>query len=1085
MRNGFLLACLLVAPVLVWAGEADPRAAAEAFLKPLGPLPADKYAIALLKDDSLPNHDPKLADEFADLLRKGGHEVTLINADHLCNPFLVTTARFDMLFLPSCHTLPGEAGPVIKAYCDKGGDLAALGTPAFRNTLAKIGGRWLSKDDWRKLLNAQPTARVLFSFDDEDLSKWQRHTNAPDSPITRELVPGQEGKALQVVIPNMTGWDGFASPNLDKPFPPGHTLTCLWAKAGDVGGGSVPRDEREKTRGTEAPPTDKLMLEWRERDGSRWIATFSLKERGVDNPSPSQGEGREKVGPQDGPDPKAPPSPSPSLKGRGVEGGWTRIVLAPSDFKFWQSVPTRGGPGDCFKPENAEQLVLGVAHTHTGPRTGRYEFLIDQLGTAPAPPGLSDVEGKLLPPPILENFSPSYKFYAIHEVESLWRRSAWRLGDYGEPLRSLPKVIYAHHTRPTGKGLRKHRTWRWIPLVEARGADGPLRGIPCSLYVDFTTSGIRFSLGVDAPEWLTKPWFRELVADAVNRTSAGVFFQEAGSPFFTYRLGDDVPFGGTAGNLSRFPSPNSRLEYELALAHRVQERHDFFNGTRLTLTIAPRRMASGMDKVVTPFSKPSDEDKILGVSLCRDREREFPMFGADRLAAWRVQHRFDVIRHEVSLFVPTLQAQRTYVKAQDGDFWLDGKKWYPHGVNYMPSTGIGVEDNEYFEYWLDAKAYDPEFVQRDLERIKAVGFNSVSIFIYHRSLPANNLLDFLRRCDELGLKVNLSLRPGTPMDYKWEQWKEIIEKNRLWEQDVIWAYDIAWEPFFGTEAERKRYDPLWREWLVKKYGSLDAAKRALGLKDEITGPTGWQLTNDGEHRKFVAGYRRFADELVHERYLDAYKKIKAIDPNHLISFRMTVTGDPTFNDPGRMPYDFKGVAKAMDFLAPEGYGRVGDWEKVKAGIFTVAYARACAPEKPVFWAEAGVSAWDEEAMAATPEKLDFQARFYRDFYRMMLASHSNGVAWWWYPGGYRVNERSDYGIINPDGTDRPVTRVIRELGPKLAAERVLPKPDTWIEIDRDADARGLFGVYEKVKGEFWRAVEQGRTVGLRCVTRDP
>ena len=43
----------------------------------------------------------------------------------------------------------------------------------------------------------------------------------------------------------------------------------------------------------------------------------------------------------------------------------------------------------------------------------------------------------------------------------------------------------------------------------------------------------------------------------------------------------------------------------------------------------------------------------------------------------------------------------------------------------------------------------------------------------------------------------------------------------------------------------------------------------------------------------------------------------------------------------------------------------------------------------------------------------------------------DGVAWWWYPGGYRVNERSDFGIINPDGTDRPVTKVIREFGPKL------------------------------------------------------
>jgi hypothetical protein len=149
-------------------------------------------------------------------------------------------------------------------------------------------------------------------------------------------------------------------------------------------------------------------------------------------------------------------------------------------------------------------------------------------------------------------------------------------------------------------------------------------------------------------------------------------------------------------------------------------------------------------------------------------------------------------------------------------------------------------------------------------------------------------------------------------------------------------------------------------------------------------------------------------------------------------------------------------------------------------MFTVAYARHCAPDKPVFWAEAGCSVWDHEAMRPDPAKLEFQARFYRDFYRMMLASHSNGVAWWWYPGGYRANERSDYGIINPDGTDRPVTKVIRELVPKFTAERTIPKPDTWIDIDRDADARGLFGIYEKAKGAYWRAIEQGKAPGLRA-----
>ncbi|HUT34946.1 MAG TPA: hypothetical protein VNE39_15760, partial [Planctomycetota bacterium] len=1026
------------------AARAEQKAAAEAFLKPLGPLPADKYAIALLKDEKLPNHDPKLADEFAELLRKNGHEVTLVNADQLCNPFAITTDRFDMLFLPACHTLPGEAGPVIKAYCDKGGDLVALGTPAFRTTLAKVGGKWLSQADWRKLLDAQPTAHMLFDFDAEDLSKWHRHTNAPASPITRELVPGRQGKALRVLIPNMTGWDGFASPKLyGKTFPDGHTLTCLWAK----GVGEI----------------DRLMLEWRERDGSRWIATFRV----------------------------------------GAE--WQRIVLAPSDFKFWQSVKTRGGPGDGFKPENAEQLVIGVAHTHTGPRSGRYEFLIDQLGTAPAPPGLASPQ--FLSPPILENFSPTYKFYQVSRARELWRQVT-PLPIYEHPFyRQVPDIMYAHHPRPGVRGILKGRAGRWVPVLEAIDEPWAWRGAPVSLYVDFPTASVRLAIGVPANDWYRGAWSRDVLSDAVELVAKGLFLLEAGTPHFTYRMGEEVRLGASVANLSRLFTSGLAVRFEIAHSDDDPRAPWESEGGSFCLRPGEKRHLSA--DIPISLKRTDQQDKSVSAGMGPSRDELYSRRLADGFPPPTARDTYgrDGLSHRVGVFIPTFSKQRLFVTAREGDFWLDGKKWYPQGVNYMPSTGIGVEDNEYFEYWLDAKPYDPEFVQRDLERIKAIGFNSVSIFIYHRSLGANNLLDFLRRCDELGLKVNLSLRPGTPMDYKWDEWKEIIEKNRLWEQDVIWAYDIAWEPFFGTEAERKRYDPLWREWVVKKHGSLDAARKAWGAfpvgggsvpreeekktrgteapPTEIAGPNGWQLTHDGEHRTFVSDYRRFADELVHERYLDAYKKIKSIDPNHLISFRMTVTGDPTFNSAHSMPYDFKGVAKAMDFLAPEGYGRIGDWERVKAGLFTVATARMCAPDKPVFWAEAGVSAWDNEAMAATPEKLDFQARFYRDFYRMMLASHSNGVAWWWYPGGYRVNERSDYGIINPDGTDRPVTKVIREFGPKLTAERAIPKPDVWIDIDRDADARGLFGVYEKVKGEFWRAVEVGKVVGLRRVTRDP
>jgi hypothetical protein len=151
---------------------------------------------------------------------------------------------------------------------------------------------------------------------------------------------------------------------------------------------------------------------------------------------------------------------------------------------------------------------------------------------------------------------------------------------------------------------------------------------------------------------------------------------------------------------------------------------------------------------------------------------------------------------------------------------------------------------------------------------------------------------------------------------------------------------------------------------------------------------------------------------------------------------------------------------------------------VKAGHFTAAYARLCDPAKPVIWAEMGYSVWDLSRMAPHPEKLAFAARYYADFYRMMIGSGADGVFFWWYPGGYRLNERSDFGILNPDGTDRAITKVIREEGARFLAAPKPPAPNYRIPVDRDRDARGLFGIYESVQAEYWQAIAEGKTPGL-------
>jgi hypothetical protein len=195
---------------------------------------------------------------------------------------------------------------------------------------------------------------------------------------------------------------------------------------------------------------------------------------------------------------------------------------------------------------------------------------------------------------------------------------------------------------------------------------------------------------------------------------------------------------------------------------------------------------------------------------------------------------------------------------------------------------------------------------------------------------------------------------------------------------------------------------------------------------------------------------------------------------------MNIAGDPTARDLNNLAYDFWGLrGGAVDIFEPEAYGRIGDWEQVKPGRFTVSYARLCDPNKPLMWAEVGVNNWDRATQSASNRKLEFQANYARDFYRMLRESGSDGVFWWWYPGGFRVNEQSDFGIINPDGSDRPVTKVIREEGPKFVGAPKLQPPDVWIEVDRSHDARGLFGIYNATKNQYWKAIDAGRRPGLK------
>jgi hypothetical protein len=767
------------------------------------------------------------------------------------------------------------------------------------------------------------------------------------------------------------------------------------------------------------PRTKALSIEWNERDGSRWIGTVPLT-------------------PQ-----------------------WKYYVLTPVSFAYWHDSPTggnRGKPGDRFNPANATRIVFGQAFSHTGLQGGAHEFWVDQVGMAPSPLG-EWVEAPRPEFPPTDMLWPGYKCYRATDVARLRAGSMQTLMEPGDL--PLAKTLWCPHQRPQGTGFNKGRTWRMITVAEAVSNEGDFRGPALAVMVSQPDGGRAHAwsaLATDDATFVTAPATLNTLASVAERMIDGVFLLEGGSEFYTCFQGESVKLGARVVNAGR-----SRQQ-DVAVRIRVHAGGAEAFGQAFTGTVRPGDAPAAFECRWGP-DRLSPKGYSVAVELIRNG---------------RV---VDRVIHELGVWEPKASPQ--FVTARDGDFYLAGRKWYPYGVNHMPASGIGVEDGPLFERYLAKQAYDAEIFDRELARIKAMGMNMVSAFIYHDAHRDRNLLDYIRRCEKYGLKVNLSLRPGTPMDFEWQKMREIIVESRLAENDTVFAYDLAWEPFIGRQAERIRWDKGWGEWVQRHYGSIDGAEKAWGLKAPrnqdgyITNPSDSMCGADGPWRKMVCDYRRFIDEVVDRHYGEAKRLVLSVDPHHLVSFRMTVAGDPTFNQANNMPYDFRGLKKCVDLFEPEGYGRIGDWARVRPGIFTVAYARAIDPTKPVMWAEYGVSSWDVQSMETSASSSEFEGKFYDDFLKMVLQSGANGAVCWWYPGGFRVGENSDFGIINLDGTDRPVSKVLRTYARQITEPREIPRPTAWIEYTPD-DPAGIEGIYRQVEKPFWQAVESGKVPGLRA-----
>ncbi len=894
--------------------------------------------IAIL--ESLPPlTDNGASKQILTILQNAHYDATIITGEQLANNNDLTPRKYNLLILPHCDTFPADAIPSLENYLKENGKLICVEGLPFNHLVYDLNGVWARKE---------ALAQHLTSMGDMDITKypvneWMRASGDGNTISTVSKSTSPYGPSLRFHFSDFSQWDNFSLPEFDSsPFPTGANAMTIYAKGGSH--------------------TTGMTIEWRERDGSRWIAAVPLTSK------------------------------------------WQKHLVLSTDFKFWRdgSPANRGGDGDYFHTENAAHLTIGIDQSHTPMPSGEKEFEIAKLEFVKAPVSLLTAQ-----PPVLESLSPWYK--RVSDNSGNW----------------LPILRYrgGSSVQPYGR-LSSRTPAGWIYRSYSSPDSGSMWG------------------------YCQKPQFIRKYVDSILQP---VYLGWAGPNEFSFLPGDPIRFVMHPIN----SGDSAKHVVCEVIAFRTKEDKHTEIRRRVTVNLSPN----------------ASEDVTITLPRLSSGNWRYVASITD-MASHAL---LDEIHNQFTVDVAS-DGPVNPITVHDGQFIFDGKPWHPAGVNYWPLWSSGQDANQYTAHWLSPNQYDPGLVERDMKRLQAIGVNEVCI-MYLNTNQALSLIDALYRCKEHGIHANVFIDGGYPLHSDPQKIISLISAARLAHNPAVFAYDVAWEPVVGNHQEREYLDGKWAQWIKDQYGSVDNAEKEWNYpapmnNGVITNPEDNQLTHNGPWRVMVCAYRRFIDDVVSQGYLNVRQTIKSVDSFHLIGARSGYGGNGSIWAENRLPFDLVAGAKNLDFISPEGYALNGSWDNfLGAGGLTVAYARWAGNGKPVYWAEFGKSIYPGDEVA----NVIAQGDYYRLFYRMALASKANGGACWWFPGGLRINENSDYGIFSPDGKPRPSAMELKKYAQNV--QDVTPPDKTSLvdfTIDEDATSMGFPGIWENDQKPYLKLRLEGK-----------
>jgi len=171
---------------------------------------ADPPAAAVFLDDWT-GSKPDLAREVASELTASGYAIQFVGPDVLTNAPKLFSQHVRLLVLPHARSLPVASMIPGGDFLRAGGDLIALGLPAWQSPTFAYKGEIHSTEEYYRLMESQVADHTIVDFANGNLSAWTRGVDGEGTKTSAHVEDdAAEGKVLHVVIDHLGGWDRSA-----------------------------------------------------------------------------------------------------------------------------------------------------------------------------------------------------------------------------------------------------------------------------------------------------------------------------------------------------------------------------------------------------------------------------------------------------------------------------------------------------------------------------------------------------------------------------------------------------------------------------------------------------------------------------------------------------------------------------------------------------------------------------------------------------------------------------------------------------------------------------------------------------------